>query len=299
MNERISLLLNPLVLSALLLLLINDHYIKLNFPGFLSGKISDFTGLFIFPIFLFVVFRKYFNSNRSIWVITIMTGFLFIAIKINSIFEIILKCFSKFNLPKPNIVADYTDLIALLVLPFSYLLISRNIQRSQISYRTYLFYPLIILYGLSMIASVPVSSVHTIKETALRRPRIEDFPSKSFSHIVNDVPENVKQNLLKFFSDEKLRTEDYTTTEGTYIITAYSPEPRVGRRIREAAYMIRIAYTAEVCVSKVIFTWKVHSKGNNERTWNTTFEDNRYHPTLAHEIEQKIKALQKQADINN
>lgn len=40
----------PLVAVALLVL--NDHVLKALAPGFLTGKISDFAGLFFFPLFL-------------------------------------------------------------------------------------------------------------------------------------------------------------------------------------------------------------------------------------------------------
>ena len=40
----------PLVAVAVLVL--NDHVLKQHFPGFVTGKLSDFAGLFFFPLFL-------------------------------------------------------------------------------------------------------------------------------------------------------------------------------------------------------------------------------------------------------
>ena len=45
-------LLDPLVLAALGLLLVNDHVLKATWPGPISGKLSDLAGLAFFPILL-------------------------------------------------------------------------------------------------------------------------------------------------------------------------------------------------------------------------------------------------------
>jgi hypothetical protein len=43
---------HPLSLAAIFLLLLNDHILKSAFPSVLTGKLSDFAGLFIFPFLL-------------------------------------------------------------------------------------------------------------------------------------------------------------------------------------------------------------------------------------------------------
>ncbi len=45
-------LLSPTFLAAVLLLLLNDHWLKQAYPGWLTGKLSDFAGLFFFPTLL-------------------------------------------------------------------------------------------------------------------------------------------------------------------------------------------------------------------------------------------------------
>jgi hypothetical protein len=44
-----GLLLHPSFMFAVCLLLVNDHVIKPTLPGMVSGKLSDFAGLFFFP----------------------------------------------------------------------------------------------------------------------------------------------------------------------------------------------------------------------------------------------------------
>lgn len=118
MNEhlniaRIKIKATPTFLVSLTLLLLNDFYLKYHYPSVLTGKLSDFAGLFIFPFFFSAFFKK---QSRHIY---ILTGLLFI--------------FWKSSLSQPFIdwlcnlttlgfyrTVDPTDLIALTVLPFSY-----------------------------------------------------------------------------------------------------------------------------------------------------------------------------------
>lgn len=56
---RLHLLTSPLFICGLIVLLLNDHWAKMTFGNFLTGKISDFAGLFIFPLFLLAFFPSY------------------------------------------------------------------------------------------------------------------------------------------------------------------------------------------------------------------------------------------------
>lgn len=52
-------ILHPLFLVCLALLLCNDFWLKEEFSNVITGKLSDFTGLFIFPFFWSAFFPKY------------------------------------------------------------------------------------------------------------------------------------------------------------------------------------------------------------------------------------------------
>ncbi len=45
-------LLHPVVLAAIGLLVINDHFLKAAWPGLVTGKLSDLAGLLFFPLLL-------------------------------------------------------------------------------------------------------------------------------------------------------------------------------------------------------------------------------------------------------
>ncbi len=51
MYERLKYLVSPLFIFVLFLLIINDFFLKAAFHNTFTGKLSDFSGLFIFPIF--------------------------------------------------------------------------------------------------------------------------------------------------------------------------------------------------------------------------------------------------------
>ena len=49
---RCGYVLSPVFLVAVAVLVVNDHFIKVQFPGVISGKLSDVAGLIFFPILL-------------------------------------------------------------------------------------------------------------------------------------------------------------------------------------------------------------------------------------------------------
>ncbi len=57
-SRQLQILLSPEFLIGLLLLLMNDFVFKELFHNWLTGKLSDFAGLFIFPLFWSALFPK-------------------------------------------------------------------------------------------------------------------------------------------------------------------------------------------------------------------------------------------------
>lgn len=100
-------------LVSIFLLLINDFYLKYEYHNYLTGKLSDFAGLFAFPYFFSCLFPK------KIKPIYILSGILFVFWK------------SEFSQPFFDLAhsyeigidrtVDYSDFISLLILPISYI----------------------------------------------------------------------------------------------------------------------------------------------------------------------------------
>ncbi|MCL9807382.1 hypothetical protein NAT51_17780 [Flavobacterium amniphilum] len=113
MRANLSLFTRPLFLLGLVLLIANDFYLKYAFPGIVSGKLSDFAGLFIFPYFFSVFFEK---RTKIVYVATALY-FTFWKLEISQPYIDWLSSLT--HLPVYRTV-DVTDLIALLILPVSY-----------------------------------------------------------------------------------------------------------------------------------------------------------------------------------
>lgn len=140
---------HPLPLLALALLAVNDHLLKGAgwLPGWLTGKLSDFAGMFFFPLLisacvdvalygLSVIVRRTwvdFSLRRSkIFLSCSLTGALMIGIKLSPTAAAALlrqiERLDLFNLfSHGRIVQDPSDLLALSMLPLAYLFARQRI----------------------------------------------------------------------------------------------------------------------------------------------------------------------------
>lgn len=111
--RQTTLFLHPFFLISLFLLLLNDLYLKYEFHNIITGKLSDFTGLFIFAVFLVVLFPLYKKP------VIIFCALFFCCWKTPLSSPFIDFFNYRLSLPLHRVV-DYTDLFALLVLPLAY-----------------------------------------------------------------------------------------------------------------------------------------------------------------------------------
>ncbi|WP_104381162.1 hypothetical protein [Sphingobacterium sp. HMA12] len=121
MYERLKHLVSPLFIFFLVLLIINDFFLKAAFPNTFTGKLSDFSGLFIFPIFCSAIFPK------QKLLIFISTAVLFVFWKSEYSSDII-----QFMKPYLHIgrTVDFSDLIALPMLLLAWFYTKRDSQQS-------------------------------------------------------------------------------------------------------------------------------------------------------------------------
>ena len=59
MKNKVQLLLHPVFFLSLVCLLLNDFYWKYEYHNWLTGKLSDFTGLFVLSVFLSALFYRH------------------------------------------------------------------------------------------------------------------------------------------------------------------------------------------------------------------------------------------------
>ena len=73
MISRRSYLVDFIFLSSLILLIVNDHYLKWTYANWLTGKLSDIAGLVLLPILILKLFSrlKTINAIRGLLLIFI------------------------------------------------------------------------------------------------------------------------------------------------------------------------------------------------------------------------------------
>ena len=136
-----DLILNPYFIIGLILLILNDSYLKWEFHNTLTGKLSDFGGILIFPMFLTYLNKRFANYSSLIvglffifWKSPLATPFLDL-INLNKVIV-----FSR--------VIDYSDYLALSVLPFSNYLIKKQLnerERLDITKRIRILRPIMLI----------------------------------------------------------------------------------------------------------------------------------------------------------
>jgi hypothetical protein len=103
---------HPLFIICVLTLILNDWYFKTTFHNSLTGKLSDFAGLFAFPYLLSTLFPS------RILKIHIWIGLLFIVWK-SEFSQPIIDTINNFGIPI-NRTIDFTDNVALISIFVSY-----------------------------------------------------------------------------------------------------------------------------------------------------------------------------------
>ncbi|MDR2038918.1 MAG: hypothetical protein LBQ60_13430 [Bacteroidales bacterium] len=124
-----ELILNPYFIVGLIVLLLNDFYLKYEFGNFITGKLSDFAGLLIFPMFVATIIPQLRKS------IPLITGIGFILWKL----PIITPLIDLVNqIPYVHIqrVIDYSDYMALPILLLSYYLINYGEYNTRLKWKT-------------------------------------------------------------------------------------------------------------------------------------------------------------------
>ncbi len=116
MNDRLKILRSPLFVFCLVALIVNDFFLKAAFHNVITGKLSDFCGLFIFPIFWSTLFPK-----QKLWIF-LSTAIFFTFWKSEYASVIIQVIKPYFSIGR---TVDLSDLLALLMLFFAWLHLKR------------------------------------------------------------------------------------------------------------------------------------------------------------------------------
>jgi|GEM_PF-659835 len=117
---KASLLLHPVFLLSLALLLLNDFYWKYTYGNWFTGKLSDFCGLIVFPVFLKALFPRL--SNNAV----VIFSTLFFAWWKSPLSTPVIAGFDAFLSISLHRTVDYSDFLAMSVLPIVYFMQPRG-----------------------------------------------------------------------------------------------------------------------------------------------------------------------------
>jgi hypothetical protein len=197
MKPNHTLFSKPLFLIGLILLITNDFYLKYAFPGILTGKLSDFAGLFIFPYFFSVFFEK---QAKFIYIATALF-FVYWKLEMAQPFIDWLSSVTTLNLYR---TVDITDCIALLILPVSYQYFKKE---WVVPAKGNLAINLVIIV-ISAFSFVATSRARTM-------PSFELDLSSGKEFIVPYSKEEIIKEYPSFGYDESNESYDLFTIEGT------------------------------------------------------------------------------------
>lgn len=143
-----------------MVLVLNDFIFKYKFPGLITGKLSDFTGLFIFPYFFSTFFFK--QQKTIYW----STAILFILWKL-PITDGIVNAFNSLDFVFVKRVKDLSDLVALTVLPFSFMYFKSESTKIKIISKLQLY--LLSLFSFFAFTATTIGQKEYEKEITLNK----------------------------------------------------------------------------------------------------------------------------------
>lgn len=156
-------ILNYAFISCVILLVLNDHLLKLEYSNWITGKLSDVVGIIIFPLFLSFLFPKL--QTKSIWITLLL--FTFWKSPYSESFINLYNSISPIGITR---VVDFTDLIAFLALPIPYYLIKRVDRFRFLKVEIKYLNPAIVLFPtvFAMMATAPPKNHYDYSNGNLR-----------------------------------------------------------------------------------------------------------------------------------
>jgi hypothetical protein len=150
---------HPALIFSIFVLLLNDHVLKVVCPSELTGKLSDFAGLFFFPFLVGVILQAVFTrlwARAALLAGLGLTGLAFAAIKtLPWANELAITLLSQALSLPVRIVRDPSDLIALFGFAPAWLLWQRIEAGRRVSVSGKLAYIVLALSALASLASSP------------------------------------------------------------------------------------------------------------------------------------------------
>lgn len=176
MTRDLKILTTSWFLTGLTLLLLNDFVFKGLYGNWLTGKLSDFAGLFIFPLFWTALLTR--HKTKIFW----LTGLFFLYWK-SPYSQTLIDTWNYFGILTISRVIDYSDLIALTVLPLAYYIETKKEK--------------VMTIRLSPIVPLIVSAFAFVATSEVQQTCFEDIATYHIKHYSRDsLINDLKQSEL-------------------------------------------------------------------------------------------------------
>ncbi|MFK7933686.1 MAG: hypothetical protein AB8G22_09255 [Saprospiraceae bacterium] len=199
MMKKTALLTTPLFLIALTLLLLNDFYLKSTYGNFLTGKLSDVAGLFVFPLFFYAFFPKW---KKYIFVGTALLFCWWKSPLSNSFIELM----NMVGIMVDRVI-DYSDCWALLILPIAY-------WHTDFKLLSLRFVPKVIVSGIAIFAFAATSLAPLQQVTFEEVNRTYEFKIDK-RELINRLNSLAIDNLKRFGALAYSLEDDQITSHWT------------------------------------------------------------------------------------
>ena len=127
--------LNPLCLTAVALFALNNFYLKVHFPNWFTGKLSDFSACYFLPLYVSAILSLLVNwpIKRRLITAMMLTVLVFSLVKTSTLMSgymnmLLSKVTSAFGFGPSINLADPTDLIALPMTGIAYLVTIKRME---------------------------------------------------------------------------------------------------------------------------------------------------------------------------
>ena len=197
---RLDVLLSPGFIIALGLLLLNDYYLKVEYPNWLTGKLSDLSGLFMFSLFWFAFFPDW---RRCI---VFLTGAIFAFWK-SPFSQPLIDVWNDIAIIQMARVVDYSDLIALLMLPLSY---KYFFSVGNIALRKSICYPVLFVSLFAITGTSTIGPMYFVKFGM----QAVTMPGGSFDQ--NNLSQRVNDSIKSIAERHGLVQKAYYGDKGNY-----------------------------------------------------------------------------------
>jgi hypothetical protein len=176
-SSSLAALVHPAALAAIAILVLNDHFLKYAVPSWLTGKLSDFAGLYFAPYVCLAAVFAVLSRGRGFWTgrpiamatyCTIALLFTILKTSADASHEVFVVSGQRISF-----VTDPTDLLALLSLPISYAMWAREMSRERRRISSPRRVPRMFAWCLAGIAIVATSSPPQPSITSVAVDRID------------------------------------------------------------------------------------------------------------------------------